>query len=924
MQPRTLVPLILPTPLNRITITEPCDPRLGEHFVRARAAGYTGWDIETNVTDDFWNRRIRTCQFGNGKEQYVVDLLALCDGDAELLYNAQGNYGKNLHLAPKLLAFVNFVENVVCAGDITKVGVNLGFEYGCWYWSFGRRAWKFWDCSMVEKVIYAGALPLKRYVLFSMEEMVPRYMGFQIDKTLQTSFNLADQLSEEQADYACLDVVLPCVLKAIQQLVLNGRTAKNNTNPANAKYLNFLDPIITGDDLNSAARIENECIGAFVDMHLHGERIDVPRWKKRIAKKKLRFAEVLTGLDDFFIPIVGKRTDVVTDEDMEKAKAAWKVYAVEGPEEKALKSISKYEMMLRREIAAAKKHGMPTQTLETEKEHISILRGQQREKLKDKRVAMKEPLKKAASDLGKKRTRIKKLAAKCEGMALIHYKSNPQLLAQLKLIKGLKALKKLDDEVLELYSPSHPVMKLIHEYHKLSKEIGTYGDQWANTWVTHPCKEEGWLHPGDGRLHCVFNQFHAETGRSSSEKPNGQNLPQDFDVRACFITDPPDESVRICREHQVECEWRGDAVCSCPVCGVIPFEATDPEELVMVTCDMSGAELRIIAELAKDPIWIGCFERGEDVHSVGTELLQGAKWTAATFHGGEIYYEKDKDGNDVEKIGKPCAYYAINPATGNPAHVKCKCPGHNKLRNGTKAINFLLAYGGGPTTLAAALECSVDEAKALMALHEATFPLIWKYLEESGHAAKMNKKAFDLFGGRRLFPKPTRERAIERCVEKDLERKEDGRLLLKEWEREKNIAAHIAKHGKKPDKQTLYDITHRRPTEKEINNSYMALHGNIERQGKNHAIQGSNARIAKIAMGCGHSPDGQPYLWHTLRLFKARLIKFVHDELVIICPKRFSGQVEALIKDAYKRAAAERMKLVIMESEAKSSTFWEK
>jgi DNA polymerase I-like protein with 3'-5' exonuclease and polymerase domains len=188
----------------------------------------------------------------------------------------------------------------------------------------------------------------------------------------------------------------------------------------------------------------------------------------------------------------------------------------------------------------------------------------------------------------------------------------------------------------------------------------------------------------------------------------------------------------------------------------------------------------------------------------------------------------------------------------------------------------------------------------------------------------MNKKAFDLFGGRRLFPKPTRERAIERCIDKDKERKEEGRLLLKEWEREKNIAAYTAKHGVAPKGDILYDITHRRPTEKEINNSYMALHGNIERQGKNHAIQGSNARIAKIAMGCGHDPNGQPYLWHTLRQFKARLIKFVHDELVVICPKRFSGKVEALIKDAYKRAAAERMILVIMESDARSSTFWEK
>jgi hypothetical protein len=34
--------------------------------------------------------------------------------------------------------------------------------------------------------------------------------------------------------------------------------------------------------------------------------------------------------------------------------------------------------------------------------------------------------------------------------------------------------------------------------------------------------------------------------------------------------------------------------------------------------------------------------------------------------------------------------------------------------------------------------------------------------------------------------------------------------------------------------------------------------------------------------------------------------------------------VAALIKDAYKRAAAERMKSVIMESEANISFYWEK
>jgi hypothetical protein len=272
-------------------------------------------------------------QFGTAKDQVVVDLLALCDNNPDLLADCQGNYGKNLHLAPKLQKFLKQVEPVLCTGDWLKVGVNLGFEYMTFYWNFGMRTWKFWDCSLVERNIYAGAHTLKDFGFFSMEEMVARYMGFQIDKTLQTSFTLADPLSEEQADYACLDVVLPCVLKAIQNLVLNGRTAKNNTNPANAKYLNYLDPIVTGDDLNAAARIENECIGAFVDMHLHGERIDRPKWKARIAKRRAEFVDTLAKLDEIFEPLVGKRTDVVTDEEIEAAKAAWKVYAVDSAEE---------------------------------------------------------------------------------------------------------------------------------------------------------------------------------------------------------------------------------------------------------------------------------------------------------------------------------------------------------------------------------------------------------------------------------------------------------------------------------------------------------------------------------------------------------------------------------------------------------------
>jgi hypothetical protein len=45
---------------------------------------------------------------------------------------------------------------------------------------------------------------------------------------------------------------------------------------------------------------------------------------------------------------------------------------------------------------------------------------------------------------------------------------------------------------------------------------------------------------------------------------------------------------------------------------------------------------------------------------------------------------------------------------------------------------------------------------------------------------------------------------------------------------------------------------------------------------------------------------------------------------VVICPKRYGEQVAALIGDAFKRAAAERMSKVIMEFDYHINTFWEK
>lgn len=927
---RELKPLVL-NPLPNITKVRPDDGSEDKLFEFLDRLNEFGHDVETTPTKDFYWRRMRTMQFGNSNEQYVIDLKAYCDNSSDILYNCQGLYGANLYQAPKLKKLVERLVPYMCTTTKLKVGVNLGFEYECWYWMFGIRTYGFYDCMLAEKCIYAGLggrASLKNYEFYSMEEMFERYFGMTIDKTLQTSFNLDDDLSEEQYEYAALDTRLPLSIKGVQSLIASGETPqslKAKGMPKKADYLYYVDKLILGDKLHEIIKIENEAIGSFVDMHVHGERLDIPRWQTRVNKAKDKLVINLKGLDSIFLPIVGSKYEIITDEQIAEAEAKWK----------ALNIKTDQEIQIRQEINAInreiRKHSkLGFETPELQKKVVEL--DAECQKWEEARKAQKEILKKECRELSKRKTKLTKLASIAEGDALINYGSDAQLLAVLrdpdyyeffpKLFRDeyknkvktgnkVSVLENLDDETLEKYEEATPAMKLIREYHGLSKEIGTYGESWITQWVTKPCKEEGWMHPGDGRLHCVFNQYDAETGRSSSEKPNGQNLPQGDEVRGCFIADPPDESIRISECCQVEVpnddgSEYNDAP-TCPKCG--QHCSTIPEEFVIVTADMSGAELRIIAEDSGDEQWIGAFERGEDLHSAGTELLYPDEWPKERLDNCLYYVLHDE---------KSLAKYP-KAIPGTPKKEKCKCPLHKERRDGTKACNFLLAYGGGPATLAVNIHKTLKEAKFLMALHEAKNPGIWKYLAESGRKAAQEHKAFDLFGRRRILPEPTKERVLDNCQEWN-----EKKLRLDEAEAEKNIANYTQIKGKKPNQADLFLLTHRAPTQDELAQSYIQMVNSTNRQGKNMRIQGTNATIAKVAMGCGYCPDGKPFLWHTLPKYKAKLIKFVHDELVVMCPKRYGQIVADLIGDAFKRAAAIKMKRVVMEFDYAIASYWKK
>jgi DNA polymerase I-like protein with 3'-5' exonuclease and polymerase domains len=919
---RELKPLVLNPPPNVTRVVDEASEEKLVAFLEQNTEH--GFDVETTPVKDFFYRRLRTLQFGTNQEQYVVDLLAYCNGDSDLLYNCQAGYGSNLHKAPKFAKLIKRLEKYICSDNHVKVGVNLSFEYECFYWLCGLRIYGLYDCMLAEKCIYAGlggSAGLKNYDFYSMESMFERYFGMMIDKTLQTSFTLDGELTDAQVEYAALDTRVPLGIKLLQTIIASGETPKSlkeKGKPKLADYLYYLDSIILGDNLHEIIKIECEAIGSFVDMHVHGERIDRERWKARVQKSKDKLVANLQALDKIFLPIVGSKLEAIDDETINKLEVNWK----------QLGSVpSDKEIEIKLQLSSLKKKGVVFLP------ETPLALGIELQQLETERKAKKEILKAQCGELKKKRTKIKKLFEKCEGEALINYSSDAQLRHALtdpenfkyfprlfkdEKVNGTKTgnkigiIETLDDETLELYE-SNLVIKLIREYHGLSKEIGTYGDAWATEWATHPCKEEGWLHPGDGRLHSTFNQLDAATGRSSSSQPNGQNLPQDKEVRSCFVADPSNELIRISNCCESEIYWRTiDAGygLDIPVCSKCNQDcSTHAEEYVDVTADMSGAELRIIAEDANDPVWILAFAKGEDVHSVGTELLYDEEW--------------------LKEALNNCAYYAPHTAEtvaknplrvlGEPQHDKCKCPSHKERRDENKATNFLLAYGGGATTLAVRIKKSVKDAKLLMALHEMKNPRIWAYLDKSGKDAARNFKAFDLFGRRRLLPEPTTERATENCKEWN-----EKELRLAPEDAQKNIDIFVQLKGRNPTQSEKFDLTHRPPTAKEVGRSYFQMSNSITRQGKNHRIQGTNATIAKKAMGAGYDAEGKPFLFHTLSQYRARIVKFVHDELVVQCPKQYGEKVAELIGDAFKRAAALRMKKVVMEFDYHIEKYWSK
>ena len=149
--------------------------------------------------------------------------------------------------------------------------------------------------------------------------------------------------------------------------------------------------------------------------------------------------------------------------------------------------------------------------------------------------------------------------------------NSPKQLAEiiyddLKLARSTK--RSTDAKVLSKMADTHPIINEILEYRKYAKIYSTYA-KGLQKYIA-----------ADGKIHTIYNQCIAETGRLTSSEPNLQNI-----------------SVRNEEASMIRKAFLADEGC------------------VLVGADYSQVELRIMAHLANEENLINAFKDGYDIHT---------------------------------------------------------------------------------------------------------------------------------------------------------------------------------------------------------------------------------------------------------------------------------------------------------------------
>jgi DNA polymerase-1 len=216
-----------------------------------------------------------------------------------------------------------------------------------------------------------------------------------------------------------------------------------------------------------------------------------------------------------------------------------------------------------------------------------------------------------------------------------------------------------DARVLQAIRDEHPIVPKIERWRELNQILKTYLDVLPQ------------LTDRESRIHTTFVQAAATTGRLASTNPNMQNVPirteLGREIRGCFEAAPGN---------------------------------------VLISADYSQVELRVLANIADEPVLKEIFVRGEDVHTATGSVVFG------------------KDPSELTPMD----------------------------RSKSKMINYGIVYGLSDYGLADRLNIAREEAKAFIDAYLERFPRVAEFIRTTIESAREQGHVTTLFGRRRQIP----------------------------------------------------------------------------------------------------------------------------------------------------------------------------
>ena len=216
-----------------------------------------------------------------------------------------------------------------------------------------------------------------------------------------------------------------------------------------------------------------------------------------------------------------------------------------------------------------------------------------------------------------------------------------------------------DARVLQAIRGEHEIVPKIERWRELNQILKTYLDVLPQLTDT------------ESRVHTTFVQAAATTGRLASTNPNMQNVPVRTElgreIRGCFEAAPGN---------------------------------------VLISADYSQVELRVLANIADEPVLKEIFVRGEDVHTATGSVVFG------------------KDPGELTPMD----------------------------RSKSKMINYGIVYGLSDYGLADRLNIPREEAKAFIDAYLERFPRVAEFIRTTIESARELGHVTTLFGRRRQIP----------------------------------------------------------------------------------------------------------------------------------------------------------------------------